>query len=115
MISETVRVAFPTSTSKQHGKSRSTFVHGIEENVAASSQDTMPCTSDHSVNVLKETLEVEKKRNGELLMYTEQLEKPSSYVPRGDRKLVSRARRSEGGEGTSGDCSRLSVCNRGML
>ena len=29
--------------------------------------------------------------------------------------LVSRARRSEGGEGTSGDCSRLSVCNRGML
>ena len=82
MISETVRVAFPTSTSKQHGKSRSTFVHGIEENVAASSQDTMPCTSGHSVNVLKETLEVEKMKNGELLMYIEQLEKRNAELIR---------------------------------
>lgn len=80
IISETVRAAFPNSTSKQQGKSRSTFVHGIEESIAASSQDT--CTPDHSVKVLKESLEVEKKRNGELLMYIQQLEKQNAELVR---------------------------------
>ena len=58
MVSETVRSAFPRSSSKQHGKFHTTYVHGIEAN------ESDPADPDSTLIVnLKQSLEAEKDKN----------------------------------------------------
>jgi hypothetical protein len=72
-VSETVQSAFPQSSSKQHGKYHTTYVHGIEAN-----------EPDHADPILlaslKQSLEAEKAKNEQLVLNTLKLEEENAKL-----------------------------------
>lgn len=70
IVSETVRAAFPQSESKQHGRSHSCYIHGIEEN-------EIQLTDQASTVSL---LEAERKKNEELLSRVQHLEQENAEL-----------------------------------
>ena len=78
IVSETVRAVFPQSESKQHGRSHSRYIHGIEESqceVTASSSSAM---------VL---LDAERKKNEALLLRIRDLEVENERLQRATLQL----------------------------
>lgn len=73
IVSETVRTAFPRSESKQHGRSHSRYIHGIEENQCD------PTDSSSSAMVL---LEAERRKNESLLSRIRLLEQENTELRR---------------------------------
>ena len=67
-MSETVRAAFPRSESKQHGRSHSQYIHGIEENEIQA--------TDHAG--IMSLLEAERMKNQELLSRVQHLEQENA-------------------------------------
>lgn len=75
MVSETVRSAFPQSSSKQYGKFHTTFVHGIEAN------EPDPANPDSTLIVsLKQSLEAEKEKNEQLVLSSRKLEEENAKL-----------------------------------
>lgn len=70
IVSETVRAAFPQSESKQHGRSHSHYIHGIEEN------EIQP--TDHASTM--SLLEAERKKNEELVSRVQHLEQENAEL-----------------------------------
>ena len=68
MVSKAVNTAFPQSFKKQHGRSRNSYIHGIEVN------ESDPTGPSSSLILLKESLDSEKKRNEQLLLHIKHLE-----------------------------------------
>ena len=75
MVSETVRSAIPQSSSKQHGKYHTTYVHGIEAN----EPDLADPDSTLLVS-LKQSLEAEKAKNDQLVLNTRKLEEENATL-----------------------------------
>lgn len=71
IVSETVCAAFPQSESKQHGRSHSRYIHGIEENQCE------PTESSSSAMVL---LEAERRKNEALLSRIRHLEQEKAEL-----------------------------------
>ena len=74
MESETVRSAFPQSSSKQNGKFHTTYVHGIEINEPDPADHESPLMAS-----LKQSLQSEKK-NQQLVLRTRKLEEENAEL-----------------------------------
>lgn len=68
IVSQTVRAAFPRSESKQHGRSHSQYIHGIEENEIQA--------TDHAG--IMSLLEAERMKNRDLLSRVQHLEQENA-------------------------------------
>ena len=75
MVSETVRSAFPQSSSKQHGKFHTTYVHGIEINEPDPADHESPLMAS-----LKQSLQSEKEKNQQLVLHTRKLEEENAKL-----------------------------------
>ena len=73
IVSETVRAAFPRSESKQHGRSHSRYIHGIEE---------IQCEPTESSSSAMMLLEAERKKNEVLLSRIRHLEQENAELRR---------------------------------
>ena len=75
MVSETVRNAFPQSSSKQHGKFHTTYVHSIKAN------EPSPTDPDSTIIAsLKQSLEAEKEKNAQLVLNSQKLEEENAKL-----------------------------------